>query len=290
MKIVFFGTPDFAIPVLESLHKEYNSGRERNLIAVVTQEPKPAGRDKFVTRSAVDNWAYKHKIPIVFDFDDIPEADLAVVAAYGKIIPENVIKKFSKGVLNIHPSLLPKYRGASPIQAAIAAGDDETGVTIIQMDEKMDHGPIISAFKEDILPTDTNEVLRNRLFERSSQFLIDLIPSYLSGKIKLKPQDHDSATFTKLVVKKDAFIESKELESAIKGDEKLSKKIDCLVRAMTPWPIAWTTVKIADETRRLKILKAHLENKKLVLDEVQLEGKNSVTWKQFTDGYPSLQL
>lgn len=301
MRIIFFGTPEYVIPILEALHKHYDTPREKQLIAVVTQEPKAVGREKKVTRSAVDNWAYKHKLDIIFDLNDIPGADLGVVAAYGRIIPKFVIDKFSKGILNIHPSLLPKYRGASPIQAALAAGDTTTGVTIIKMDHLMDHGAILSSFKEDISPSDTNESLRKRLFDRSAQFLIDLLPAFLDGKIKPKEQNHKLATYTKLISKQDGFIEPEIIAGAIEGknlnltmpisfikDYKVpanAESVYNLYRATMPWPGIWTYIDLSGIKTRLKILKAHLEDKTLVLDEVQLEGKNPISWEQFREGY-----
>jgi len=277
MKIVFFGTPDYVVPIAEALYKTYRTKKDKGVVAVVTQHPKPSGRKKKMEYSAIDKWAHKREIPILYDYADMPVADLGVVAAYGRIIPQNVIRHFPKGIVNIHPSLLPKYRGASPVQNAIADGETQTGVTIIKMDEKMDHGPIISSFKEEIRKDDTNETLRKRLFDRSAQFLIDLIPNYLNGKIKLKEQDHKKATFTKLVKSEDGFI-----ENLFENPEKTYN----LWRAYQPWPGIFTKVGINDEEKRLKILKLHLENDKLVLDEVQLEGKKPVGFEEFKRGYP----
>jgi methionyl-tRNA formyltransferase len=294
MKIIFFGTPDYVLPVLEALHKAYDSPREQSLIAVVTQPPRPVGRKQFMTYSAVDNWAHTKKgIAIIreFELDKFPEADLGIVASYGKIIPEAIIKKFKFGILNIHPSLLPKYRGASPTQAAILNGDEETGVSVIKMDAKMDHGPVISKFTERIEGTDTNEILRKRLFEKSAQFLIDLIPNYLKNKIRLKEQDHEEATFTKILAKEDGFIEPKKLADAIAGKGFI--EVDRLIRAMQPWPGVYTLLRlVASEgqakTKRLKILRVHVQFEKLILDEVQLEGKDPVSWEQFRQGHAGL--
>lgn len=272
MKVVFFGTPYYVTPVLDALNKYHK------LLMVVTQPPKPSGRDKKITYSAVDNWAHSKRIPKTFDLQEIPEAELGIVAAYGKIIPDEIINKFKYGILNIHPSLLPKYRGASPVQSAIAAGEEKTGLTVIQMDKKMDHGPIVSQFKEDIAVDDTTVTLRDRLFERSADFIIALIPNYVSGKINLKAQDDAEATFTKIINKDDGYIDMTQGED---------KKKEAFIRAMSPWPGAWTYIKVNKEKKRLKILKAHLEEGKLVLDEVQLEGKNPVTWKQFESAYGS---
>jgi len=228
----------------------------------------------------VDTWAFKRKVPIFFDFGKpLPDADMGVLAAYGKILPKSVVNGFKFGILNIHPSLLPKYRGASPIQATIADGETQTGATIIRLDEEMDHGPIVAQFKEDVLPNDTNESLTTKLFERSADVLIQAIPAYISGKIKPKAQDEKEATFTKLLKKEDGFIDLKKA-SPIEAER--------FIRAMHPWPGVWTYIEPAH--KRLKIKKAHLEEDKLILDEVQLEGKDPVSFKQFKEGYPKLEL
>lgn len=281
MKIIFFGTPDFVVPIAEGLYKAFRTSREKGVVAVVTQPPKPTGRKKILEYSPIDKWAFDRKIQICHDFSDLPEADLGVVAAYGRIMPKSVIDHFPFGVINIHPSLLPKYRGASPIQGALANGDAQTGVTIIKMDELMDHGPIVSSFKEDILPTDTNETLRSRLFERTVDFLVNLIPNYVNGKINLKPQDHDQATFTKIINKEDGFVKNIFEEPT---------KTYNLFRAYTPWPGIWTKVRIGNDVFRLKVLGCHLEGEEIVLDQVQLEGKNPVSWQDFKKGHPQVVL
>lgn len=281
MKIVFFGTPDFVVPIAEALYKHFHTVRDKGVVAVVTQPPKPSGRKKLLEYSAVDAWAHRHNIKILYDYDDIPDADLGVVAAYGRIIPQSVIETFPHGILNVHPSLLPKYRGASPIQTAIANGETQTGVSIIKMDEKMDHGPIISMFKEEIAANDTNESLRNRMFARSAQFLVELIPNYLNGKVKPKAQLHENATFTKLVKREDGFTE-KPFNDPIKTYN--------LYRAYSPWPGIYTLVNINGEEKRLKINALHLDNGELVLDEVQLEGKNPVSFDEFKRGYKNVKL
>lgn len=273
MRLIFFGTPDYVLPILDKLHKYHE------IVAVVTQSPKPVGREKILTYSDVDKWAFKKHIPRFFlpaqagDFINLPKADLGVCASFGMIIPKSVISYFKYDILNIHPSLLPKYRGASPIQAAIVNGDSQTGISIIKMDEKLDHGPILSSFKDNVLPTDTFETLRVRLFEQASEFLINLIPNFIKGKIKFKPQDESLATYCKIVSKQDGFVD---LE---KDDPKI---IEAKLRAYSPWPGIWTTLK---NGKRLKILKCHLEEEKIIIDEVQLEGKNPVSYKQFKSSY-----
>ena len=191
MKIVFFGTPEYVLPILTAVHKKFVTGPGKSPIAaVVTQPPKPIGRKQILTYSPIDKWAHEHKIPIYYRAGELlenpTEATLGILASYGEIIRKDVINLFPQGILVIHPSLLPKYRGASPVPAAIMNGDSITGCSIIRMDEKMDHGPIISQFKEEILSSDNAETLRNRLFEKSADVLTEMLPAYIQGKIKLK--------------------------------------------------------------------------------------------------------
>ena len=280
-KIIFFGTPDYVLPILDTLAKNHE------IVGVVTQPPKIVGRERLKQFSAVDTWAHKKRVPIYFEAAKIIEekidTDLGILAAYGEFIPKNVISYFKYGILNVHPSLLPKYRGASPVQAAIIANEKVTGVSIIKLDEEMDHGPILSQFKEDVLATDTSGSLRERLFRRSAQFLADLIPSYLNRKIKPKEQDHDNATFTKILKKEDGFIDLNKTEAAF---------AERFIRSRHPWPVAWTLLRLdssGQAQKRLKILKAHVEEEKLILDEVQLEGKKPVSWQQFKEGYPEVK-
>ena len=291
MKIIFFGTPDYVLPILKSVHKKFVTGPGKSpIVAVVTASPKPVGRKQILSYSPIDKWAHDHKLPIFYSADDLVTAnldfELGVLASYGEIIKKDVINLFSQGILVIHPSLLPKYRGASPIPEALKNGDEITGVTILKMDEKMDHGPIVSQFKENVLPTDTSESLRARLFERSAEVLVETLTPYIQGKIRPKKQDETQATYTKLVTKQDGFIE-------LTGSDPVNPiAINNFIRAMQPWPGAWTEVKLQSDgvTKRVKLLKSHLdENGKLVLDEVQLEGKDPVSYKQFKDAYADLK-
>lgn len=304
MKIVFFGTPDYVVPIAEALYRKFGKGPD-GVAAVVTQPPRPMDREKYLKRTAIDNWAYKRKIPIFFSAQEAPEATLGVLASYGEMIPQEVINRFGSGILNIHPSLLPNFRGAAPVQAAITTNTNPTGVTVTKMDQEMDHGPVISSFKEEILPTDTTLTLRNRLFERSADFLIELLPNYLNGKVKPKDQNHDQATTTSLVKKAHGYVTPQIIANCLEGkpsEEKLEigfiknfsvtptpEVIERLVRALSPWPNVWTRVNIGANPKRLIILSTHLEDGRLILDEVQLEGKNKVSFRQLREGYPALK-
>lgn len=318
MKIVFFGTPDYVLPILETLHKKFKERHESPISAVVTQRPKPSGRNKLLKYSMIDQWAHDRDKQKFYNSVELVEnnieADIGILAAYGEIIPQSVIDHFPYGILNVHPSLLPELRGASPVQATLATGKDKAGVSIIRMDNELDHGPIVSQFTEEIRKSDTTESLRDRLFLRSADVLASLIPAYIDGRVKLKKQDHKKATFATTINKSDAFIDPAALDATINGNSHEKdwiipfiknyettyspRAIYNFIRAMNPWPIAWTEVKLKSDqnSMRLKLLKAHLEkqdiegSKKptdiLILDEVQLEGKNPVTWKQFAEAYP----
>lgn len=233
-------------------------------------------------------------------------ADVGVLASYGKILPSEILAIPKHGILNIHPSLLPKYRGPSPVQTAILNGEKKTGVSIIKIDEKMDHGPIVAQFEEDIRPGDTAESLYFRLFEEGAKVLLTILPAYLKGRIELREQDHSQATFTRLLKKEDGFIPSELFvpkQSPSRGStsnyklspynlEPTPENLERFIRTMTPWPGAWTLLRLrsSGQAKRLKILKAHLEGGKLILDQVQLEGKKPVSWKQFQEGYPEAKL
>ncbi len=271
MRIIFFGTPDYVIPILDKLHKYHE------IVAVVTQSPKPVGRDKKLTYSAVDQWAFKKHIVRNFDYVDLPEADMGVCASFGMIIPKVILDSFPHGIINIHPSLLPQFRGSSPIQATIISGVNPTGVSIIKMSEKMDAGPILTQFKEDVMSDDTNETLRARLFEKSADVLLEMIPAYIDGKINLKPQDESKVTITKMIKKEDGYV-----DLYTDSHDLIWKKY----RAYSPWPGIWTQLQLGTDTKlkRIKITKCRFEEK-LIIDEVQPESKNPTNWNVFRRTY-----
>lgn len=271
MRIIFFGTPDYVIPILDKLHKYHE------IVAVVTQSPKPVGRDKKLTYSAVDQWAFKKHILRNFDYVDLPEVDMGVCASFGMIIPKVILDSFPHGIINIHPSLLPQFRGSSPIQATIISGINPTGVSIIKMSEKMDAGPILTQFKEDVMSDDTNETLRARLFEKSADVLLEMIPAYIDGKINLKPQDESKVTLTKMIKKEDGYV-----DLYTDSHDLIWKKY----RAYSPWPGIWTQLQLGTDTKlkRIKITKCRFEEK-LIIDEVQPESKNPTNWNVFRRTY-----
>jgi len=235
--------------------------------------------------------------------------DVGILASFGAIVPPAILNFPKHGILNIHPSLLPKYRGSSPVQAAILNGERQTGVTIIKMDEKIDHGPIVAQFSEEILPADTAEKLYFRLFSAGAEVLKTILPAYLDGRIQLREQDHSRATYAKKLTRENGFISLERLKEATMGNN--AEIVERQIRAYYPWPGTYTIIKFKIQSanwqtkfkiqptgwlikskiqnKRLKILRAHLENERLVLDTVQLEGKKPVNFQQFRQGYPEVK-
>lgn len=255
VRVVFFGTPEFVLPVLEALWA-MRPGIE--LSAVVTTSDKPVGRKHIIIPSPVKAWAQAHEVPVLQP-EKLNEAFIAelqkfqpsvgVMAAYGKIVPKAVLDVFPKGVLNVHPSLLPKWRGSSPIQAAIAAGDAETGITIMLTDERMDHGPILAQEKVALRGDEVAGKLTQELFLQGASMLSKTLPLWLEGKFVPQPQEHVNATFTKLLSRENGKIDwNQSVETIVR-----------LVRAYDPWPGTFT---ILPDGTRLKILKASAANRK----------------------------
>ncbi|MBI2098436.1 MAG: methionyl-tRNA formyltransferase [Candidatus Wildermuthbacteria bacterium] len=198
--------------------------------------------------------------------------DLIVVGFYGNILPKEVLAKPKHGALNVHPSLLPKYRGPTPVLFTILNGDSETGVTIIKMDEEVDHGPILAQQKFFIGEKKfTKPELRQILWELGGDLLVETIPKWIGGEIQPQEQDHSKATYTKKLTREDGRIDW----------NRPAEYIERQVRALTPWPGAFTIWK----GKRIKILNAHIEGGKLVIDELQMEGKKPTTLREFLLGH-----
>jgi methionyl-tRNA formyltransferase len=267
MKIIFFGTPSFVIPVLESLVSSFE------VIGVVTAPDSIQGRKKVLTPSPVKQFALEQNIPVLQPHElKTEEADLYVVAAYGKIIPQSILDIPKNGALNIHPSLLPKYRGPSPIQTALLHGNEKTGVSIIKMDAKMDHGPIVSQWETAISPNDTFESLHNSLFQDAADRLPAIISDFINGKITPIQQDEAGVSFCKMITRESGYFDSTNPPSP--------EELDKMIRAYYPWPTAWTKVRIKNNEERIMKL---LPGKR-----VQMEGKNVMEMKDFLNGYPEL--
>ena len=233
-KIVFMGTPDFAVPTLTALIDQHE------VIAVVTQPDRPAGRGGNLRQSPIKRVASAHDIP-VFQPEKIRRpaaidtlqqwsADVYIVAAFGQILPQRVLDIPPHGSLNVHASLLPRWRGAAPIHAAIRAGDAETGVTIMVMDAGLDTGPMLSKRATPIAPDETAATLHDRLAQIGADLLIETLPAYLAGELQAQAQDEASVTYAPQIKKEEGNIDW--AQSA--------ERIERLVRAFTPWPGTYT--------------------------------------------------
>ncbi len=278
-KFVFLGTPRFAEIVLEKL---IEGGMPPAL--VITNPDRPFGRKKIVTpppvKQRIMNYesGIREKIKILQpeQLDPslflIPDSkfDFAILASYGKIIPKEIIDLFPKGIIVVHPSLLPKYRGATPIQSVLLSGDATTGITLLLMDEKVDHGPILA--KRELnkeLGMMNYETLHNALADLSATLLLEIVPKYLAGEITPQEQNHAEATFTKKFQTENGFVEWNDLKEAeVQGGEK-AIMIDRMIRALNPDPGVYTL----RENKRIKLLEAELSEGKLKLAKIQEEGK-----------------
>lgn len=302
--VVFMGTPLFAIPSLKAL---INS-ELFNVSTVITQPDRPVGRNRVLQASPIKQLAIEQKIPVLTPdkvkhnselLEQLKQIspDVIVVAAYGKILPLEILDLPKLGIVNLHASLLPKLRGASPIAGSILAGDNFTGITLMKMAEAMDTGPIIATSqKVAIDPLDTTGSLSTKLAEIGANLLIESLPKYLAGTITPQPQDETQATYTKIIHKIDGLINWQT------SAEEIVRKI----RAYSPWPGSFTNF----NGKLIKILQAEIltENPvapgnvwqtsdkypaiatptgSLKIIKLQLEGKSATSGKDFLLGYPT---
>ena len=241
IKIIFFGTGEFAEPIFEKLIQE----KDLSIIALVTAPDKPVGRKQILTPPKIKLIAQKYKIPVLQPGNPKSEdfltqiyqlsPDLIVVASYGKILSDQLLQIPKYQGINIHPSLLPKYRGASPIQFTLLNGEKETGVSVIQITSKVDAGAIISQEKIIIDPEDDYPSLQNKLAQLSARMIKPAIEKWIkiqTGQIKnnLIIQDENLATYTKILTKQDGQI----------NWTQPAEKIIQQIKALTPWPGTWT--------------------------------------------------
>lgn len=302
MKIVYMGTPDFAVPPLAAL---VENGYE--VTAVVTQPDKPKGRGKTLMPTPVKEEALKHEIPVyqpakVRDPEFVETLqnlapDMIIVAAFGQIIPKTILDMPKYGCINIHASLLPKYRGAAPIQQAVIDGEKESGVTIMKMGTGLDTGDMISQAVVELREDETGGSLFDRLAETGAELLIRTIPSIEDGTAVYTKQPEESPTpYAAMITKQMGLLDF----------SKSAAELERLVRGMNPWPSAYTFL----NNKTLKVWKCSVEggtcgkdtpgtvtgvDKKgihvacgdgtLVLEEVQLEGKKRMETDAFLRGY-----
>ncbi|HEY0551163.1 MAG TPA: methionyl-tRNA formyltransferase [Verrucomicrobiae bacterium] len=256
LRLVFMGTPPLAATVLEALLAE----EAFNVVAVVTQPDQPKGRDLKLQPSAVKELALKKNLPVLqpgrardeIFITQVRELapDLIVVAAYGQILPQSLLDIPRFGCLNVHTSLLPKYRGAAPIQWAIINGDAETGVTIMKMDAGLDTGAIVSEERTPILPEDDSQTMHDRLAHLGSALLTQTIPDYVAGKIVPRPQPAEGASYARKIIKEDGRLDWSQPALALWNR----------VRGLTPWPGTFTSFQNAGALGLIKIWRVeHLE-------------------------------
>jgi methionyl-tRNA formyltransferase len=304
MKLLFMGTPDFAATILERILQT-----EHEVIGVVTQPDKEKGRKKEISVPPVKEMALKHNLT-VFQPNKVKDGqflqtlselapEVIVVAAFGQILPKALLDIPIKGCINVHASLLPKYRGAAPIQYSILDGEEETGITIMHMDVGIDTGDIILQKRLPIAPEETGGSLFDKMAELGKELLVEALQKIENKTAERIPQDNESATYVKMISKEMGRIDF--TQPAI--------KIERLIRGLNPWPSAYTYL----DGKTLKIWKAGVKETEtsavpgevinvnkdsidvmtgdgaLEIKELQLEGKKRMTADAFLRGYPIQQ-
>lgn len=297
-RLVFMGTPDFAVPILRSLIDRYE------VVGVVTRPDRATGRGRKVVPSPVKEFALAHGLRIlqpkslrrpevVAGLEEL-KPQLIIVAAYGQILPPQVLTLPPLGCINVHPSLLPKYRGPSPVAGAILAGETETGVTLFLMGEGMDTGPILAQRRIEIETEDSRGSLSDKLSRLGAELLLETLPRWIEGEIVPQPQDDSRATYTKLISKGEGLIDW----------SRPAVEVWRRCRAYHPWPSAYTYW----QGRLFKVLRARAlpgwsggeepgrvmrlpegigvsaGEGVLLLEEVQLAGKKAMSSEEFSRG------
>lgn len=308
MNIIFFGSTADSVLVLEKLITYHVSRITPRICAVVTQPPRPVGRKQMMTPTPVERWAKEKNIPVlsfhhnkekpwlfadktqVIDSLQPFKADLLISACFGQKIPMQAIQAAPLGGLNVHPSLLPRWRGADPVPWAILSGDAQTGASVVTLSEKFDEGTIIAQKKIPITDKDFSDPLRTKLFAMGADLLVSTLPSLSASKgVALKGSPNHEEPYARRFTRDDGFESWQTIQNAINHPEE-AKRIDRKFRALDPWPGLWTTV----AKKRLKILALHRRTSgndamtpHLILDTVQLEGKKPVNFQEFTAAYLS---
>ena len=279
-KIAFFGTPKFAVTILEELKK---AGIVPALC--LTAPDKPQGRGLTLTPPPVKIWAQENNIKVIQPEtlkkpEQITELtnkswDLFIVAAYGKIIPENILNIPARKTLNVHPSMLPKFRGPAPIEAAILADDSDIGVSIMRLDPEMDHGPIVAREK---MPIEKWPIPAPALEDTAAHFggalLAKIIPDWIAGKITEKEQDHTKATYCKKTTKADGLID-------LTANPRQNYLKIC---AYSGWPDTYFFKEHGGKKIRVSIRKVTYENNELIIESVVPEGRSEMSYLDFLRG------
>lgn len=279
LSFVFFGTGEIAVGVLEELSR---AGLPPAL--VVTAPDKRAGRNRVLTPPPVKSWALAHGVAILQPEKLNPEFcseiiavghPIFVVVDYGKILPRRLLDIPSRGTLNMHPSLLPRLRGPSPIRSAILNDGRDTGVSVIVVDEELDHGPLVAQRKITVQPWPPRGCELDRLLSREGgKLLATVLPLWYRGEIEPQPQNHDVATHTRMFQKEDGLLNLSE-----DPHQNLLK-----IRAFDGWPGTYTFFEKAEKRIRVQILDAHIEREQLILNVVRPEGKKEMGYADFARG------
>lgn len=308
MKIVFFGTPNFSVPFLKALIQDSNI----DVVGVVCQPDKPSGRGGAITMPAVKICASTHDVP-VFQPSSLKKdpsiqedlaaynADFFVVVAYGKLIPASILSTPKYGCINVHPSLLPRHRGPSPLQWAIAEGDATTGVTIMLLDEGMDTGPLLASEHITLDAEETYESLVQKVHQSGPQLLVETLKRFYAGEIIPVDQDEKHATLTRLLSKEDGHVNWSKRMSQIEREH----------RGYHAWPGTWAVWERQNKPMRLKFQKLRasdfksdmprgmvtIKNDRMYIDcqdgtleilTIQPEGKSIMSVNDFIKGYPDI--
>lgn len=312
MNIILFGSTEDSVIVAKTLHTKYP------ISCVVTQPEKPVGRKKTITKTPLELWAKEQKIPcMTFRQDEEHpwqykqeeevtnslssfKPDLFVTACYGQKLPTSTLALPTYGSLNIHPSLLPRWRGADPVPWTILAGDAQTGVTISLVTDTFDSGNIVAVKKIPVPTHDTPDTIRTALFTLGAELLVETIPEYIKGSIKPTPQKTEDVLVARKLTRDDGYIPWDVVRSAMKGDDVHREHRHCLLqeiqeplgtalirlhRALTPWPGIWTKIPMSGGEKRVKLLSLYQQNNTVLIETLQLAGKNPVSWKTFVDAY-----
>lgn len=276
LNFAFWGTPEVAKKTLEFLLKSGYSP-----MIIITSPDAPSGRGMHLKESPVSEWAGEHGVtclkPEKIDESFIENfkkynVDISIVVAYGKILPEKIINSPRLGTINIHYSLLPRWRGASPLEASLLAGDEETGISIQQMVFKLDSGPIIIKNKISIDINDTKEYLREKLITLGGESLCQIIPKIQRGEIQPIIQDDSKATFCRKIKKEDG-----QIDPDGNHRENYNK-----YRAFYGWPGVYFFKNINGKDVRIKITKARYENNLFIIEKVIPESKKEISWQEFS--------
>lgn len=273
MKYIFFGTPEFAAIILNKLIR---AGVPP--IALVCNPDKPFGRKKVITPPPTKLVASRYSLVAILQPEKLDEeflkklrelnADFYIVAAYAKILKKNLLDIPRLGVIGVHPSLLPKYRGASPIQSAILNQEEETGVDLFMIDEKVDNGPVFAS-KRIKIDNKNYKQLEKELAEMGADLLIETLPKFAKGEINAISQNDAEATYTKKFSTEDGFVDYENLKAGESGESTLAQEIDAKIRALNPEPGVYTI----KDGKRIKLLASKIEEGKLRIIEMQIEGK-----------------